>query len=300
MIARCGQWLLGGLLAIALPAQARVDLVVPAAGAVQFGDEFVLEVRRTAPRGSVFAPFAAERLAPLRAGVPARRVVAAATPGDDCEILAFPVRCLQVGDVVLPPFADAVQLADGRAVEVPCAGLLLQVASVLPEPPGELEWPHDGREAAGPASRLPWWLAGGLAAVVALGFVARRRAAPAVVASSPVAVDPAARAQAQLAALDVDGDVLGFHAALAEIVREFLAARRGAPVQHLTSEELARLHPQPAGAVQACLLACDLVKFAAHRPDHAARRAALAAAAQVIGRANDRTTGFAAEPEASA
>lgn len=296
MSGRRPQWLLACLLAAALPAQARVDLVVPAAGELQFGREFVLEVRRTAPRGSVFAPFATARLAPLRVGEPARRVVAAATSGDDCEILAFPARCLAAGEVVLPPFADAVRLADGRAVEVACVGLTLQMASLLPEPPGELEWPHEGRELADKATSYGWWCLSVLGFGLGLGFLAWRRPARAAATAPPVVVDPAERAAAQLAALDLDGDALPGHAALAEIVREFLAARSGVPVLHLTTEELARLHPQPRGAVQACLGACDLVKFAAHRPDQAARRAALAAAAQVIGRDSDRT----AKPEASA
>jgi hypothetical protein len=139
-----------------------------------------------------------------------------------------------------------------------------------------------------------------LALGVGLGFVARRRTGPAPAAAAPAVVDPTALAVAQLAALDVEGDVLVFHTALAEIVRNHLAARLGHPVAHLCTEELANLHPGPAGAVQRCLWACDLVKFAAQRPPPGARRAAYHAAQQLVAAGGARTGSPATVAEASA
>lgn len=266
------------LLAATAAAQARVDVVVATAEPLRFGERFAVEVRRSAPAGSVFAPLAPARLRPLQVGSVERRVVPAAVAGDEVELLRFEARCFAVGEVRIEPFADAVRLADGRAIEVACPGIVLQVASILPDPPGDVEAPHDGRAEAVADARA-WWL--GLAAVVVVGFgVARwsrqRRPAPQAAAAVPVGPSLAQRTAAELAALSTaDAE---FFARLAACVRGFVGEVAGVATAAKTGEELWRAHDVADGSLRACLWACDLAMFAAQDGDAALREASRAAA----------------------
>jgi hypothetical protein len=266
------------LVASAAVAQARVDVVVASATALRFGEPFGLEVRRTAAAGSLFAPFDPARLRPLQLGPVERRVVPAAVAGDEVEVLRFAARCFAVGEVRIAPFADAVRLVDGRAIEVACPGIVLQVASILPEPPGDVEAPHDGRTEAVADART-WWLA--LAAAVVVGFgVARwgrrRRAASPTVAAVPAGPSLAQRTAAELAALSIaDAE---YFARLAACVRGFVGEHAGVSTTAKTSEELWRTHDVVDGSLRTCLWACDLAMFAAIEGDATKREASRAAA----------------------
>ncbi|MCK5942559.1 MAG: hypothetical protein KAI24_11350, partial [Planctomycetes bacterium] len=171
MTSRCA---LGALLITAAAVAQRVEL--PAQ--VVFGQAFevVVESER---------PFDAATLLPLV-------VEPVATSSEDgVERTRFRARCYQLGAVELP-------------LEPP---VTLQVATCLPDPPGELEWPSDGYMLrAAPTSR---WLVAGLTALVlvfAFGWWSWLRRRSAVVPVDAAATTPMWDAAAALAALACSSD----------------------------------------------------------------------------------------------
>ncbi len=290
---RAGGWL-AVLVALALagsavlqaqaPAVARIHVVVPEAGSIEFGRPFALEVHRTVPRAATAEPFDPTSLAPAVLE-PAAPGPASVTATARHETLRFTARVFASGAVALP--APELRLRGAGVVVDTVRGepVPLAVASLLQGPPGDFEWAGDVRDAAVGAPS-PWWLAGSLlAGLVAFAVRAARRRP----AAAPVAVPapPPERVLEELGALALprDGDPVSataFHVALAAIVRGYAARRWQVPALVRTTEELLRAAPAGRPALLECLSACDLVKFAAARPGPAASAAAHAAAVRFV------------------
>lgn len=248
-------------------AQASIDVAYELPpGGLACGDAFTVVVRRQWPAGGEPAPFDGGSLWPV-----AVEAVGVETTANG-DVRRYRARVFASGDVAVPPVVLRVRTADGE-VEATAGPPRLAVRSGLTDPPGALEWLGDVREA--PVQTARWWLAVFVAAFVGGVFWWRRprRAAPPV---SPVPAPPHERALARLAALQVPSDgaaVLAFHEEVAAIVREHAGTRLGAPVAAATSEELCADAPAGREPLRTTLLACDLVKFAMHRPDQGAMAA---------------------------
>lgn len=221
----------GLLLALSLAAAA-VGQRITAPAEVRFGAAFEVSVE---VRGA-FDPAA---LAPLEVEVLERR---ATGRGERVRLRA---RCYELGEV---------QLAGEP-------GVRLQVQSALPTPPGELEWPADGYEAAASSSsRLQ--VAGWTALLIVCAFAAWRRLVPAR-AAAPDAVD-APRWSAAAALRDLDVAAADREAVLLRvkaILRRHLAERFGVPADVRTSEELLGLVPAADAGLRPCLRDIDVALF---------------------------------------
>ena len=166
------------------------------------------------------------------------------------ERVRLRARCFELGEVTLataPPFT-------------------LDVTSALPTPPGELEWPANGYEAA--AAPPPRWVVAGLTAllIVAVYGSWRRlralRAARGAGASEEAA--PAWSAAAALRALEVGAaDPEAVLLQVKAILRRFLAQRFELAAEVRTSEELLAALPAADSALRPCLRVIDLGLFSA-------------------------------------
>jgi hypothetical protein len=243
-------------LAAAVPGQVRVAVTEPAGGIV-FGQPFELTVT------GATAGFDEQHLLPLV-------VERLGSPGGPAAPRRFRARCYVPGEVTL-------------ALD---PTLRLVVATSLPEPPGELEWPGDGWPL--PERRWPaaLWLA--LVALAALAAIvwARllRRTAPTSATPKP---DASWSALAALAALPATGDPERFHAQLKSILRRHCRERYAVRAFVRTSEELVASVPRGAGELQHCLGACDLVLFGGARPAAAAADAVHATARAFVAATED-------------
>ncbi len=266
-------------------AQARIDVTfdVPQHG-VAFGELFELEVVRT----WAFVepdPFDDHALAPLT--VQLKSAVAwpltgshgtVHEPGERRRYLA---RAYVVGELRLP----RIDVRERGIVVGSCTPQPLAVRSILPEPPGDIEWPGDVRELPRRGG-VRWWMAGLLAALVG-GVWWWRRPQPSVVAVRAVPAAPThERTLVELAAMQLPGNdataIATFYTQLAEILRGHCERRFGVRAAVRTSEELVVAVPLGADALARCLLACDLVKFAAVRPARAQHPEALACATDCV------------------
>lgn len=270
--------------AIAAPVQAQsvVRQLAPGSPALRVGEPFVLEVVARWPAGEAPLELQPEQLAPLFVDGVQRQ----ATPTS--VTWRATVRSYAAGELVLAPLALQFPTAGG-ARTVASAPLVLQLATALPQPPGELEWPGDGRELPR-ASGLVWWLLAGLAALTA-GFAGRRRrtavAPPAIVVATRLAADVAARLQA-LAVPDDPALCERFCGDVKALLREHVHTRHGVAADFATSEELCQL-PRVGPGLQPCLQVVDRVLFAAAQPAvavlHELRASALRCVADDGGRA---------------
>jgi hypothetical protein len=198
-----------------------------------------------------------------------------------------------VGELVIPALPVAIQAPPtDAALRLSTDPVTITVTSVV-APDADFARPRDIAPPVAlpePGLFLPSWLALGL--LIALAALAavwwRRRRQPA-----PGALQPAdALALAALEQLQglIDQDrVEDFHVRLAEVLRQYLAARFGLPAPVQTTEELlaailAAGEPMLARRqlVGALLGQCDLVKFARHRPARDDMQAALAAAMSFV------------------
>ncbi|MFN3240196.1 MAG: hypothetical protein ACE37K_01645 [Planctomycetota bacterium] len=211
---------------------------------VRFGDAFevVVESERA---------FDEATLLPLEVEVVERR------PSGAGEVVRLRARCYELGEVTLP-------LDPPRT---------LAVATSLPQPPGELEWPANGYQLVGaPPSR--WLIAGLTALTIVFGYgwwrwFARRLAAKAEPTAAPVR---SWSAVAALQALEVgDGDADAFFLRLKAIVRRHCAERFGMPADVRTSEELLVALPRLRERLSPCLQGCDLALFGPLPPAAEAR-----------------------------
>ncbi len=207
------------------------------------------------------------------------------------------VRPFATGDLTFPALSLSYRLVDeggeggaggpvgpgAAAQSVATEPAIIHVHSVLPEgdnPPAGIKDPW--------WLRRSWWsvILGALAAIL-LGVAVvtawrryrrRLRAGPAAPAAAAVPEEPPyERALRELEAL-LAGDLLArgklkeFHIALSEIIKRFLAGRyRFDALDRTTAEVLADLSrsgadPSLLGGAAQLLGACDLVKFAKHRP----------------------------------
>lgn len=263
MTKRARIWLLAALLTANLAAQqaaaaaSGVRLTLPVGGVV-FGASFDLLLELPAAlsfdaallRPLVVEPFAAEEVVVAQQAVRRHRCHA---------------RCYALGDVVI--------------AGVP--GAVLRVASSLPSPPGELEWPAPWSLPQA-APLWPWLLA--LAALLGGGWAfqrrGRQRALPEQALVASVAAQPADLVGA-LRRLSLPGEGErgeAFYMAIKAVLRRHCEQRFAVPAAVRTSEELRRAVPDPAAQLGPCLEACDAVLFAAQRPTAAAHRAARDAA----------------------
>ncbi|MBL8751182.1 MAG: hypothetical protein JNK78_18640 [Planctomycetes bacterium] len=246
-------------------------------GGVAFGDAFVVEVRRAWGSGDA-EPFDAGALSPLELEPIAPSAPAVA--GSD--IVRFRARALAAGELV---FAPVPLRLVGRAEPVAwCTPGPLAVRSVLPEPAGPIEWPGDVLDAPRGPRRAWWLLAGALLLVAAIRWWRRAPAAPAP--SAPVPRPLHESALERLAALLPPGsgaaERLAFYTQLAAIVREHAGARFGFAAAPCTTPEVERRVAAGREPLARCLLACDLVKFAADAPSADEHAAAHAAATEFV------------------
>jgi hypothetical protein len=254
-------WALAG----AVPGQhIEVSFELPPHG-VSFGEPFAVTVQRSWAGGEP-APFDDKALAPL--SVQLEEAVPLPASGDSGthagERRRYRARAFMVGEVRIP----AIEFRH-RGEVATCTPAPFVVKSVLPEPPGEMEWPGDLRQWPRRGS-WHWWVAALVAALLG-GVWWWRRPAPAAAEPERVRQPPAHELTfAELAALALpdqhDVAVDAFYAALAEIVRGHTQRRFSLPAQVRTSQEIVAAVPIGTTPLQRCLLACDVVKFGALRP----------------------------------
>lgn len=275
-------WLLS--LAASLPAQASASYErLPAAG-LRFGDAFEMLVRIELGRGETCEALPAAAFLPLQVELLAASD-ASSTMAVVAQLWRYRAVATHAGPLPERQLAVPVRAADGQRRELSLLLPPLAIASVLPEPPGELEWDLPLR--ALPVARWPWLLV--LLGVLLGGGLLLRRRAEAPLAPPPLAPrEPAAAvALRALAALPLPaaGDAAAadaFAAALVAILRRFLAEHAGVLAEARTGDELARLWPAVATPLPQCLELCDRVRFAAYCPTTAELTAAAAAATRAV------------------
>jgi hypothetical protein len=289
-----GAWLLAGAVAQD-EGPVRVAVVVPAGQELAFGEPFALEVRISGlihHVGEAIQGFDVQCLAPAQLQLRERTI----EPGAGTftlpvtETLRYTARLFQSGEVTLPPPKVRMRGSDGKPREFTGEPVKLTLRSILPDPPGDIEWPGDVRDLP-TASRWPWLLAA--LALVGLGVAGllRRRALP-VAVPVPAAAEPPLHEPvlAAIAALRIaDGAdaaaITAFYTAIAELVRGYAGRRFRVVAFVRTSPELLRSVTVGNAPLASCLQACDLVKFAAVRPAAPAHEAARAAATQFVNEA---------------
>jgi hypothetical protein len=304
----------GGLAAAAGP-EVTARLEAPA-GEITVGDPVVLTLKVTHPPGAVFDfPDVAAALSGPRepsederagAAVPLVMVdevkpVETQGGGAGQTWWSIRLRLFQPGANKLPALKLVYRLAaSAETREVLTDPVVLTVKSVLGRP----DEPAAGNKGQWVISREWWplilWSAGLLALGAAL-FLAvrrfRRRARPVAVVPAPVvpATPPWERALADLerliaSPLLAQGRVKEFHVVLSEIIKRYLGERHGFDALDRTTEEvttdLERLGvvKEVRDLTRLFLEACDLVKFAKHRPERARVDETVDAARRVIER----------------
>ncbi|MEO6598041.1 MAG: hypothetical protein ABIP94_25130 [Planctomycetota bacterium] len=265
----------------AVPAQAIEVVCAQPANGLTFGEPFEVTVVRSWSLGMEPEPFDEKVLAPLSVELASEHVESSSSsqgvPSTLVERRRYVAKAYVTGEVRLPPIEF--RWRRGDAVETStCTPAPFVVRSVLPEPPGDVEWLGDVREWPVERSRL-WWL-WVLAAAVGKGLWSRwRRSGATTRPTQAPGPAPHALALAQLAALPKPGganaEIEAFYVQLTDIVRAYSEQRFAVRAAVCTSEELVRRVPLGAEPLQQCLFACDLVKFGARRPateEHGAAR----------------------------
>jgi hypothetical protein len=212
------------------------------------------------------------------------------------EIRSVTLAAYETGSKEIPAIAVVYRDAAGTEGRVATEPLHIQVASVLSA--GQTE-PADIKAPAAMPERALWpWILGGallsLAAIYLWLRRRRRRAAPqeAIVPAAPPrpAHEIAYEALERLLASDrlARGLVKEFYIELAEIVRRYLEARFGVDTFERTTGEIlealraARVSVKANAMTAEILQACDLVKFAKHRPGDDETRRAVEAAYRLV------------------
>jgi len=211
------------------------------------------------------------------------------------EVRTITLAAYETGSKEIPAITVVYRDTGGREGRVATERVGIEVASVLAA--GQTE-PADIKAPATMPERAvwPWVLAGALLAVAA-GYLwwRRRRRGEAAVAPAPAAPPRPAHEIAyeqleRLLSSDLlaKGAVKEFYIELAEIVRRYLESRYGVDTFERTTGEIlealraARIAVK-AGAMTADLLqACDLVKFAKHRPEAEETRRTVEAAYRLV------------------
>ncbi|HEX2251994.1 MAG TPA: hypothetical protein VHQ65_01845 [Thermoanaerobaculia bacterium] len=180
------------------------------------------------------------------------------------------------GAVALPPREIAVPLAAGTRLLSTPADLALEITSVLPPPPEGEERPIPPPRPPEAPRALPvpaafFWTAGILLALIlAILWLARRRAAAAAATAPAPPLPPLPELERSLAAARAAGSPREGHALVSHALRRFLGRALRFPAAESTTTEVGRqLHGRhlPGGLANRAvelLRACDLVKFARH------------------------------------
>ncbi len=176
------------VLAASLPAQASASYErLPAAG-LRFGDAFEVLVRIELGREETCEALPAAAFLPLQVELLAASD-ASSTTAVVAQLWRYRAVATHAGPLPERQLAVPVRAADGQRRELSLQLPPLAIASVLPEPPGELEWDLPLR--ALPVARWPWLLA--LLGVLLGGGLLLRRRAEAPLAPPPLAPrEPAA------------------------------------------------------------------------------------------------------------
>lgn len=199
-----------------------------------------------------------------------------------------PVR--EPGKVTIPPFSAKAK--DGT-VTATTPEIELEVTTLLSAQPAEIEAPS-----ALLSLPFPWvraaWIAGLVLLLLAVGiwFARRQRIAPPP--PTTVAVPPHIKALRELqrlrtAARREEAEIDAFYVATSDVLRRYLEERFGLHAPERTTEEFL-LEVEAGGplSVAQCrelrrfLDQCDLVKFAAQRPDESVHLATLGAAERLV------------------
>jgi hypothetical protein len=219
------------LLACYLPAQ---QVTLPR-DPIVFGDAFELTV-------TARAEFDPGRLSPLVVELLDR------TPAGTSQQWRFRARSYQVGEITL-------------SLDPP---VKLTIATSLPDPAGELEWPSEGWLIEPKQSFL--WLGIGLLGVVATFLLWLRflRVAP-VAPVKTAAVENRPQWDALTALRELlppnSGSYESYYQQLKAIVRRHCHVRFRVPADVRTSEELVLTLPNVQPTLQPCLSACDVALF---------------------------------------
>lgn len=254
--------------------------------ALRVGEPFELEVLARWSAGEAPVELDGKQLAPLYVETIAREAVHGAITW------RASVRSYVAGELVLAPVVLQFPRA-GAAKSVASAPLVLAIASSLPQPAGELEWPGDVRER--PRGFGPWpWLG---VAVVALGTMAwwrRRSTAPqaAVVATPATRPDDLAARLRELPLPTDRAALVPFCQQVKALLRQHVHVQHRVAADVATSEELCRL-PHVGTALQPCLQVVDRVLFAAAEPAPVVLRELRDAAVRCV--ADDRVAGRAGD-----
>ncbi len=258
-------------------AEARAAAEV-AAEPVEVGGVFDLEVTVEVPEGAEAAPLFDAALGDFRVlGASSGERGPEQLPGT----LRFRLRLgafVLPGDHEIPPVPIGIRTADGSLAEIQTPAVPVRVVSALP--PGERDAASDIHDIRGPfpLEVSPRWRWIGFAALVlaalaaAAWFLVRRRMrrdAPAVPPAPPTAEAEAALARLSASGLLEAGDVVGFYARLAGIMKRYAGRRfETAWSERTTGEMLAELGARvpfdqsPALPLLAGLLTeADLAKF---------------------------------------
>lgn len=263
-----------------LGALGSIAVVVPAGQRIAFAEPFVLEVHRAVRSGCTAEPFDEQSLAPASLWLEA-------VEGTGLTVHRYTARVFASGEVVLPAPTMRVREADGTVHRIEGAPTKLNVRSILPDPPGDIEWAGDVRDLPTPTAW--WWIV--LVVVLVGGGVAASWRQQSTVAPQPPTGPPEPPLHepvlAELEALQIAADadraaVTAYYVALAAIVRSYTGRRFGVPALVRTSEELLRSVSTGAELLAPCLQACDLVKFAAARPTSVEHETARALAMRFV------------------
>ncbi|HYH47562.1 MAG TPA: hypothetical protein VEG34_17910 [Thermoanaerobaculia bacterium] len=193
------------------------------------------------------------------------------------------------GQVALPPAAVAVPLAEQTLQALTPAGLVLDVASVLPVGDQKL----DPKPAAA-LRPLPWgrrfWATAGVmsAALLAASLLLWRRNRPATAMAAAAAQPPLAELLARLDYLEAMGPEApaAAHTQLSLALRRYLGRRLSFRAPESTTSEIQRLLSRRVPSALArravdLLRACDLVKFGRQEAPSERVRELVAAARQI-------------------
>tara|TARA_R110002096_G_scaffold879_2_gene4934 strand:- start:1108 stop:1926 length:819 start_codon:yes stop_codon:yes gene_type:complete len=232
-------WLLVLLLALLFVGHLPAQQVTLSSQPIVFGDAFEL----TVTAASDFEP---ARLLPLQVELLDR------SPVGTQQQWRFRARCYEVGRVTL-------------SLDPP---VQFTVATSLPEPRGELEWPGNGWLLKPPASSS--WLVFvvvGVALLAGLLWWRFSRTPPVVEVVPEAAAAPDWDAMAALQELMLpskdssNGTCQPYYQQLKSIVRRHCQARFRVPADMRTSEELVLALPKAQPTLQPCLSTCDVVLF---------------------------------------
>lgn len=261
-----------------IPATDLLLRVTAGAEEVAPGRAFPLTVVRVWSKDLVPAEWSDRTLAPLHLRLEeARRREDAARVE---ETRRYQARAFALGDVAIPAPKLRARPKDGGPERAAVAEpVRVRVRPELdPAAPGPPELP--GEPPRAPFRWVPW--AAAAAAALAALALARRRKRPAAAPAPPPPPAPHERALARLREIAErePRDVPADFASTSAVLRDYVAERFAVRAAQRTTEELLAA-PETAAcrdALAGALGPCDLVKFAAHRPDPAERSRLLALA----------------------